>query len=263
MTTTHARRAASKSSAGASLGTLLREARERAGLSVRELAARMDASPATISDAERGQDPLASTLQRWLDALPALSPAIAFGRSAPRPAASPAAWACSRDAFGFAIAHARFQVLLHADGTRTTLLEATGIRTVRGDVADREQASRALHLLFRGSPEARLELAVLAARTRMFPLALKDGCFEHEFDAEPGRRASLRWTRRQVAGEPPPQGVGAPGGVPISAPFREGLAVAIEHPIGRLEIVAKFADGRMPKEARCFTWTDLQSVSPD
>jgi len=59
-------------------GRQVEAARERAGLSRRQLATRMDASPASVIELEAGHDPRVSTLRRALRALPGLWPEDLF-----------------------------------------------------------------------------------------------------------------------------------------------------------------------------------------
>src|SRR5688500_7723424 len=95
------------------LGAVLRAARERAGLGMRELAGLLELSPATVSDAEAGGDPRRSTLIRYLEKLPFLSAHDLVGRGAPGvPRQGAAAWGFLRDAFGFSVARLTYEVAI-------------------------------------------------------------------------------------------------------------------------------------------------------
>ena len=87
-----------------SLAAALKDARERAGLTQRQLAELMVVSRATIAEGELGADPRGSTLKRYLEHLAALSPERLLGNpaSAP-PRSSPAVWTCLRDLSGFVV----------------------------------------------------------------------------------------------------------------------------------------------------------------
>src|SRR5688572_4994650 len=112
--------------ADTALGATLRRARERAGLGMRELAALLELSPATISDAEAGGDPRRSTLLRYLEKLPSLPAHDLIGHGAPGvPRQSAATWGFMRDAFGFSVARLTYEVVVGEDGARRTRLEAS------------------------------------------------------------------------------------------------------------------------------------------
>jgi transcriptional regulator with XRE-family HTH domain len=78
--------------------TLLQEARERAGLSKRELARRMDVSPATVVNLERSGNPRISTLRSCLRQLPELSPVALVSPREPR--STDELWNYYRDVYG-------------------------------------------------------------------------------------------------------------------------------------------------------------------
>ena len=274
--------------AGRSLAGVLRAARLSADLGVRELAAVLGVSPATVSDAETGHDVRRSTLLAYLAHLPSLSPHDLIGTGPPPvPAASPAAWGFVRDLFGFVIERLRFEVVLAQDGRRQTTLEARGVRPVRGDLRDAATRGRVLHLLFRGSPSVRSAFVAAGAawdatralnapgvrtskvrgRTEAGPVpaasVVADGCFRHELRL-PARmeRSGLAYVRRQEPDEEPPPGFASPGGLGVSAPFSAGVALPIEHAVLSLELVVRFA-GRVPRGARCGVWTPLQPMPVD
>ncbi len=227
---------------------LIRDARERAGLSIRALAARASLSPATLLDAEAGGDPRRSTLLKCLAALPSLSAEALLGRAPPIPAASRASWTFVRDVLGYSVQRLRLEIDVAADGSRVTRLVMTGAMPRDGE-SDDEAIARLVQLLFRGSSSAR---RTLAAGSR----SVQDGAFVHEFRWQAQRGLSHRRTQRPDAG-------GMPAGLSLAAPFPEGASVPIEHAIERLELIVRLGKDAWPEAPRPGAWTDQQAVSAD
>ena len=113
---------------GAELGLLLRECRERAGLTRSELAERLEIAVETVSACEAGRPPRRSTLLRYLHRLPGLSAETLLGVEARRvPEASSSAWASEVSVQGF-LAEC---VEAGPEGVRVT-----GLRTTEADPTD-------------------------------------------------------------------------------------------------------------------------------
>lgn len=243
---------------------LLRGARECAGLSVRRLAGRMKCSPATIIDAESGGDPRASTLAKYLAALPTLSSHALLGAVAPPPRALPAAWAFVRSVLGFSIRRLVFQVDIVDGDHRTTSLLAEGVLTAESDFSDEATRSRVMQLLLRGSHGARLEAADRAGDLDASDISVRDGAFTHLFSLSgTGPRATLSYRREQQAGAIPPPGTSASGSLALAGPFTEGASLAIEHAVERLDLVVRLPRASWQATARPGAWTDLQTVTPE
>jgi transcriptional regulator with XRE-family HTH domain len=117
------------------LGGLLKDRRERAGLTRSELAHRLGISVETVSACEAGRPPRRSTLLRYLHRLPGLNAAELLGATpTDAPEASPSAWAAEMRAQGF------FAESLEVgpEGVRVT-----GLRTTEAD-PESEPVRRAL-----------------------------------------------------------------------------------------------------------------------
>lgn len=137
------------------LGAALRDARERAGLTQRELAAAMAVSRATVAEAELGADLRTSTLQRALDALPALSPgrSLGGGEGAP-PVASQAVWRLQVSLCGFVVRRVVRALPLDSGSGELVTLAALGVRPVAGSLTDRALRRALMRAVYRGSAEA-------------------------------------------------------------------------------------------------------------
>jgi transcriptional regulator with XRE-family HTH domain len=233
---------------------------------VRDLAARLQVSPSTVSEAERGCDVLHSTLERYLAALTELTPQRLLGHGpVPRQEASPAVFAYLRSVFGLGVDRWQLRVDVDGQGTRSTHLRAVGARSLRGSLEEPAVRAAVAHLLFRGSAASRRLLTERARATVPgTSLEIADGCFRHEIRVP---RSPDRWglvyERRQVAGDAPPPGFPSPGSLALSAPFREGASALVEHPVEEMELIAGFPPDALPRSARAAAWADVQSLSPD
>ena len=247
------------------LAPVLRAARERVGLSVRELAVRLGVSASTVSDAEGGRDVRHSTLVRYQHVLPGMTAHGLLGVDPPPPPrASPAAWEWIRDVFGFSVGRLRFEISISPDGVRTTLLEASGIHCIRGDVSDPDRRRALAHLVFRGSQVARLALAASGLDGGEARVELRDACFRHELRfPRHATRSGFSYSRRQAAGEPAPPDLPDPGRLALSAPYEEGASFPIELPIERLRLAVRFPAGALPGASRACAWTDARSLAAD
>jgi transcriptional regulator with XRE-family HTH domain len=268
MTAEKPRRAAGRPAQAAQpalLAEALRAARERAGLSLRELAVRVGVSPSTLIEAEAGRDVRHSTVQRCMAVLPGLSPHRLLGHGVPpMPVPSPACWEYFADVLGFTIRRMRFEVRVAADGTRLTHLEATGIQPQSGDLRDAATRTALVQLVLRGSDAARAGLDATASDIGGRMLTTTDGCFRHEVTFPRSfARSGFTYVRRQVPGEAPPAAFGHPGSLALSAPFGEGISTPVEHAIESLELLVRLPSGRVPPEAHCCAWTDVQALAAD
>ncbi|MEM7244167.1 MAG: helix-turn-helix transcriptional regulator [Acidobacteriota bacterium] len=138
-------------------GQVLRDARERAGLTQRELARVMSVSRATVAEAELGADLRHSTLQRYLDTLVSLSPRrLLLPSESEPPTTSAPVWGCWREVAGFVVSRVRRRL---GSGDEPDL-EVEGIRSFGGDLADPTHRRSVMQAVFRG------DRAVLASRCR-------------------------------------------------------------------------------------------------
>lgn len=247
------------------LGDVLRAARQRAGLSVRELAAQLGVSPSTVVDAERHRDVRLSTLRSYVSTLPGLSPQLLLGRGpGPRPVRSDAAWAYLRGVFAFTARLLRLEIDVEAAGRRVTRWTVEGVRSLGGDLRDPAIRTGIMQVVSRGSAEARRRTVAGERDLALGVVDIRDGCFRHEFRfPRLLNRSGLTYTRIQIADEEPPPGVPPPGRLPVSAPFASGASVAVEHPVERVELVVRFPTGGLPATARACAWTDVQALAAD
>lgn len=184
---------------------LLREARERAGLSQRELAERASLSRATVADAELGGDPRLSTLQALCGALPLLGPERALSDQPwVMPGDAPWAWHYLRER-SVVQAH-RVTASARVESSRLVELrvDVEGIRPARGGIEDRDDLARVLRAVFGGRPEALQDLLVLPLDASETRFELEEGDVEHAFVLPRGLGSGLRYTsidrsRRRLA----------------------------------------------------------------
>lgn len=100
------------------LATVLRGAREEAGLSRRELARRLGCSPSSVMALEEGREPRASTLSTYLRELPHLSAFELLSSSTARGVATAdETWEWSRDFFGMEVEEEVRTCVFSRDGT--------------------------------------------------------------------------------------------------------------------------------------------------
>lgn len=179
-------------------GAVLRDARERAGLTQRELAGLMGVSRATVAEAEAGADLRASTMQRALDVLAALSPGRLLGDpESAAPAHSPAAWRLHAQLCGFTVRRARRAIAVAPLEGGIVGLAALGVRPLEGSLRDDALRRALLRAVYRGDaaalqralesggdrPGAALEIEDEGSGLRhrfRFPRALDEKGFDYE-----------------------------------------------------------------------------------
>ena len=223
-------------------GAALRDARERAGLTQRELAALMGVSRATVAEAEAGADLRASTLRRALEALAALSPGQVLGDpEAAAPGHSPAAWRLHARLSGFTVARARRAVAVAPFSDEFVGLAALGVRPLVGSLAEPGLRRALLRAVYRGDPAALQRALERGGDEPGRSLEIEDG--------EDGLRHRFRFPRRldergfdyerlERADEAE------------SRSERGVLAYTPGHAIERLELVLVAPPGEAPKLAR-------------
>ena len=141
------------------LGASLREARMRRGLSLRQAAAILDISPQTVLEAEGGSDVRSSTLRRYLERLPGLTPAKVLGLPPGRvPVATPTAWATYRDLCGYVARAVRVTVRELPTGERLRTTTITGLRSLHAPMTDPTVRKALGRLAAVGSPKGLLKL---------------------------------------------------------------------------------------------------------
>ncbi|MEM7244973.1 MAG: helix-turn-helix transcriptional regulator [Acidobacteriota bacterium] len=218
------------------LGRILREARERAGLTQRQLAERMSVSRATIAEAELGCDLRRSTLQRYVDELAALNPhRLLWTRDAALPVSSPAVWRCVRDLAGFQVDRLVRTAFADEPPPASPQLALQGVRSLSGSLKEPAALIALLRAVFRGHPGALREAVESAGELVGETLVFEDDqyrhrfVFPHEID-----RLGFDYQRTDLQANPTLD--------PVT--FTPG------YPVRRLELVIARSDGELPEHVR-------------
>ena len=110
---------------------IARRLRERACLSQRQLADAMGVVHGTVAEAERGRDPRAGTLLRYLEALPGTPPQVLLpSRAAEGTLTTEEAWAYYRDLHRLECTELRRRYTVRPDGTTEMLEEYLDVRSL-------------------------------------------------------------------------------------------------------------------------------------
>jgi transcriptional regulator with XRE-family HTH domain len=252
----------------AACSATLRRARSESQLSLRELARRLGVSHENVALVERGADPCYSTAVAYLRALPGLTAADLFAEVDVRfrVAAPNRVWQLHRDLFGFEAAAVSKTVEINARGDAHTVIETSELRTLSG-------APRELRLLM-GLHRAvfhdgRLELRAIRARRRdgVRTRAHRRGTDEerHEMIVSGDVAAegvSYRRTFR-TRGLYHPTRTALPASVAGRERAVEGMSFAVEYPIRRLALAARFPAAARPVRARVFVWPAVAVPNAD
>ena len=119
------------------LGAVLREAREKHGLSQRQLAERMNISWVAISQAENGADIRHETLRDFLKALPGLTPAeLLQGAKQPTTRTRRDVWTYYRDLMGMEAHSIEKELVVLPDRGREDRFRCTRLRSIRSNPSD-------------------------------------------------------------------------------------------------------------------------------
>ncbi|MEM7247833.1 MAG: helix-turn-helix domain-containing protein [Acidobacteriota bacterium] len=235
------------------LPELLRAAREFAGLSRSQLANLMKVSWETVRQAEQGRDPRYSTLVRYLQVLPFLSPrALLLGKAAAPPVASPSIWSCYRHHYGFVVRHQRHSLVVEGPGARRRIIESLGVRSVGGTLRDAVTRINLMRAVMTASTSTQVQLATddedLAKGTKLvedddvlhrftFPEDLDDAGFDYRTESrcdwvevEPALTAEPNREQREA----------------------ETLAVDVDASLERLELVLQLPPGSGPPSVAPF-----------
>lgn len=158
----------------------LRDARERLGLSVRELARQTGIPAATISAIEQGREPRWSTLVRYLETVPGLRAAelVAGPRFHP-PVMSLGAWRWFARAIGFHADETRETLRALPDGGARLELVITGLLSTCGDVPSQDLPGALVQAACMAQP---LFVSRLAPEPDATSLVARDGDVEHAFE---------------------------------------------------------------------------------
>jgi transcriptional regulator with XRE-family HTH domain len=146
------RRHGEASSAPPEVAAAVRQAREEAGLSQRQLAEAIGASNSTIAGLERSSDAQWSTLAALVEFLPGLA-----GRDIlPNPTGHPppalaGAWHAQRDLFGFDCERATVTMSVRSADQASVTFEAGPVRPANRRALDPVVASALMRTVFRGS----------------------------------------------------------------------------------------------------------------
>ncbi|MEM7245787.1 MAG: helix-turn-helix domain-containing protein [Acidobacteriota bacterium] len=253
-----------------SLGDSLRAAREQAGLSCRQLATRMDVSHATILAIERGRDARASTLARYLEALPSLTAQDLLPAEGPEgPISRDEVWRHYRDLFRIEASCIRKTAEVLANGDCETIHETTDLRDLSGRQQDLTILAGLQRTVYMGSPSVLREIETEAAseeeslRTRV--IRRRDGRQIQQFTIPAAVSSKgLSYVRRLVS-----KGVFATLGTERrnpewdDLPIYEGCTVTVPFPVRQLEIEVRFPEGAWPKEVYFRAVHGLSQSVPD
>jgi len=120
-----------------STGDVLADERRRCGLSVRQVAALLGRSPASVSELERGAEPRAETLARYLEVLPGLSAHELLGHPEPAgPVDADEAWRFQRALFGMEAREEERTCRVTADGDMRGTFRTLGLTWTREAASD-------------------------------------------------------------------------------------------------------------------------------
>ena len=219
------------------LAPVLREARLRAGLTQRQLALRMQVSRATVAEAELGCDPRHSTLQRFLGALACLSPrSLLLDGDCADPVASDAVWSAMATLSGFIVSRLVKTVTVGGDSE----FAALGVRSVGGDLRDRELRRALVRAVYRGRRRALADALAGGADEPGGRICFEDGSVLHELEFPRSLNGlGFSYRRSEQAGGALPAARGAMAG-PRSVGFALGFAAE------RLELRARLPEGTAP-----------------
>lgn len=138
-----------------SFAVIALRARERSGMSMRDLAERMGISHSTIAECERRRDPRASTLRRYLAAVPGLRPQDLLPSSGgPKAAALERAWDWQRALCGAEAEEMRRLHVISDAGDSHLLDTTTGLRVTAARPGDVRLSVRRIGGLYRWAASA-------------------------------------------------------------------------------------------------------------
>lgn len=248
------------------LSRVLRDARERAGLSQRGLALRMGVSWVTVSQVERGAEPRHSTLVRYLRALPDLAPQEILSSAEARGVAdADATWEHYRALFGYEAEEVRKRSRIAPCGDCETVIETRGLRSLRGSLRDLRILVGLQRAVFQGSPSVLRSIEARHADLTARVVERRDGRAVHQFRfPETRARGGITYRRRhltptlyKMTDEAAAEAYGRTG------PFVEGTTLAVAHPVHRLRLEVCFPDGYQPVDVAGFVWPAIEVPDPD
>lgn len=234
----------------------LRDARERAGLTLREVASLARLSWVTILEAERGRDLRLSTLRRLRDALPGTTERGLFEGDEAVPAASAlGAWAWFSRVADLEVEHLVHHVRIRRDGTRRTRTLLLGVRPRLGGPIDERAVHQAMHLVWLGTPGACPALAgadFLGASR----LSRPDGADLHSYRWRGGARGGIfDYSCRPSL---PHEGPTLVGAGPVQDPD-DGASVLVALPVRHARLRVTFDAGAPlphPQMWHAWWWAD-------
>ncbi|MEM7247421.1 MAG: helix-turn-helix domain-containing protein [Acidobacteriota bacterium] len=243
---------------GFSLADVVRSARERMGLSQRQLAARLDVAPSTVAKVERGEDARASTLEQLMAGLPGLLATDLFPQCVLHaPPSCPSSWALLRDGHGFVAETLRVALRLD-DGFRGELAQLQ-LRPVPEGAPDPPGLLAVLSAACIGRRS--IVRGVLAGDDFAPRFELTEDGMVHRFESREngqGWRASYHCDF----------GSGVTGHDEISESMRERLGLVgggthVTTPAETLELSVALEDDFPIEQARCLAWPEGVLPSTD
>ncbi|MEM7249673.1 MAG: hypothetical protein AAF533_30490 [Acidobacteriota bacterium] len=233
---------------------LLHQARLAAGLSKRELAARMGVARGTLRAAEDGKDLRHSTLQAYHATLPALSPPVLLLPGEGRvPPASDATWAFQREAQGLSVRRLTKTVRHEADGSRVEL-ELAGVKSLGASLVDLELRESLMRSACQGAPKVVAQVHARPSDLKGRPLIVEDGDETHEFRfARDLQRSGFTYLRNGRCREQPELEEGDWEVTNSRACARLDWHVEVVHPIETLELIVHLP-GAVEVESIALAW---------
>ncbi|MEM7244608.1 MAG: helix-turn-helix transcriptional regulator [Acidobacteriota bacterium] len=234
-------------------GAALEFARQRAGLSLNQLAERSGVSKGTLSRCESGTDAQLETLLKLMRSLPCLPPhALLDDGTARAPAAQPAAWSTLKGHHGFVARYVRRTIVVSADGLREFLVLSGGLRAVNAGLDSQATRMALMRAACIADPETLRGLVYESDGPTGSQVLSDPRGLRHEF------RFSQRVLTYQCRGSVPAEFAEVQEGRPPVELF----GVLVEYPIEQLQLEAVFPDGAELSDVRFYAWPATVPPSP-
>lgn len=235
-----------------SLASTLKIAREKEGLGMRAVAEIAGRSHASLSYAEAGRDPRASTLAGYLKALPSVAPQDLLPYSAKTGELSDEdAWLLMRDLYGIEIDRIEKTVTVGPDGVSTTVIDTQGLRPLRGSLKDFRVRNGLHRAVAQVNPSILQSIETERAGSKLRLLKRQEGPVVHEFMFPRSLEGASISYRRTYTGPKFPLSR-AQAGVPLCAdePLLAGAVVPIYNPVKSITLNIVLPSSLSPEHVR-------------